>query len=49
VKAMLIKNYGEQAVFELEEVEKPTVQPGHLLIKISASSVNTVDTMSRYG
>ncbi len=44
---MLIKEYGENAVFEVSELEKPTVKPGHLLVKIAASSVNTVDTMIR--
>ncbi len=44
---MLIKKYGENAVFELSEIEKPTVKAGHILVKIAASSVNTVDTMIR--
>ena len=44
---MLIKEYGENAVFELSEIEKPTVKSGHILVKIAASSVNTVDTMIR--
>lgn len=47
MKAMLIKEYGEQAIFEATEVEKPEVKAGHLLVKIAASSVNTVDTMIR--
>ena len=47
MKAMLIKSYGEDAKFEPAEVEKPQVKAGHVLIKIAASSVNTVDTMIR--
>lgn len=47
MKAMLIKAYGENAVFEAAEVEKPEVKAGHVLVKIAASSVNTVDTMIR--
>ncbi len=47
MRAMLIRTYGENAVFEAAEVEKPRVKPGHLLVKIAASSVNTVDTMIR--
>jgi NADPH:quinone reductase-like Zn-dependent oxidoreductase len=47
MKGMLIKEYGENAVFELSEIEKPTVKSGHILVKIAASSVNTVDTMIR--
>jgi len=47
MKAMQIKSYGEDAKFEVAEVEKPEVKPGHVLVKIAASSVNTVDTMIR--
>lgn len=47
MKAMLITAYGEDAVFEAGEVQKPAVTPGHILVKIAASSVNTVDTMIR--
>jgi len=44
---MLINQYGENAVFEVSEIEKPTVKANHILVKIAASSVNTVDTMIR--
>ncbi|MGK7939830.1 MAG: zinc-dependent alcohol dehydrogenase family protein [Crocosphaera sp.] len=47
MKAMVIKSYGEDAEFELTEIEKPQVKLGHVLVKILASSVNTVDTMIR--
>ena len=47
MNAMLIKTYGEDAVFEPAEVAAPQVKPGHVLVKIAASSVNTVDTMIR--
>lgn len=47
MKAMLINAYGENAIFEATEVEKPEVKAGHVLVKIAASSVNTVDTMIR--
>ncbi|MEM1119938.1 MAG: zinc-dependent alcohol dehydrogenase family protein [Bacteroidota bacterium] len=47
MKGMLIKAYGEDAKFEVAEIEKPTVKAGHVLVKIAASSVNTVDTMIR--
>ncbi|MEO1339576.1 MAG: zinc-dependent alcohol dehydrogenase family protein [Cyanobacteria bacterium J06635_13] len=47
MKAMLIKSYGEDAEFEPVEIEKPQVKAGHVLVKIAASSVNTVDTMIR--
>ena len=44
---MLINEYGNDAVFELSEIDKPMVKSGHVLVKIAASSVNTVDTMIR--
>ncbi|QDT89821.1 zinc-dependent alcohol dehydrogenase family protein [Gimesia algae] len=47
MKAMLIHNYGDDAVFEAAEVDTPEVKSGHVLVKIAASSVNTVDTMIR--
>lgn len=47
MKAMLINAYGEDAKFEVADVDEPKVKPGHVLVKISASSVNTVDTMIR--
>ena len=47
MRAMLINSYGEDAKFELAEIEKPQVKAGHVLVKITASSVNTVDTMIR--
>ena len=47
MRAMLIKSYGPEAEFEAEDVAKPEVKEGHLLVRIAASSVNTVDTMIR--
>ncbi len=47
MKALLINAYGEDAVFEVADVEKPEIKHGHVLVRIAASSVNTVDTMIR--
>ena len=47
MKAMIVNTYGEDAVFEAAEIETPSVETGHVLIEIAASSVNTVDTMIR--
>lgn len=47
MKAMTISEYGENAKFESREVKMPTLKSGQVLVKISASSVNTVDTMIR--
>ncbi|MGD1945904.1 MAG: zinc-dependent alcohol dehydrogenase family protein [Croceivirga sp.] len=47
MKAMIINQYGEDSVFEIQEMERPTAKTGEVLVKIAASSVNTVDTMIR--
>lgn len=47
MKAMLIKEYGEKAKFEVSDIQKPEVKTNHVLVKIAASSVNTIDTMIR--
>lgn len=47
MKAMMINEYGPKAVFKAEEVETPILGSGQVLVKISASSINTVDTMIR--
>ena len=44
---MVINQYGNSDAFEAVEVEKPQVSIGHVLVKIAATSVNTVDTMIR--
>ena len=47
MKAMIVNAYGEDAGFEVAEIATPEVKAGHVLVKIAASSVNTVDTMIR--
>lgn len=47
MKAMILNTYGENAQFEAAEVAKPAASAGHVLVKVAASSVNTVDTMIR--
>jgi len=44
---MIITQYGNNAKFESKEIDKPTVKTNEVLVKIAASSVNTVDTMIR--
>ncbi|MEO0368788.1 MAG: zinc-dependent alcohol dehydrogenase family protein [Pseudomonadota bacterium] len=34
-------------MFELTEIDKPTLTAGHVIVKVAATSVNTVDTMIR--
>lgn len=47
MKAMILNKYGENSEFKLTELEKPSVQPGHVVVRIAATSVNTIDTMIR--
>ncbi len=47
MKAMILNSYGADSVFESAEVATPRVTAGHVLVRIAASSVNTVDTMIR--
>ena len=47
MKAMILNNYGESAAFEPVELAEPELTAGHVLVKVAASSVNTVDTMIR--
>ncbi|MDF7801225.1 alcohol dehydrogenase catalytic domain-containing protein [Pontiellaceae bacterium B1224] len=47
MKAMVLNSYGADSVFEETEVAKPEAKAGEVLVKIAASSVNTVDTMIR--
>lgn len=47
MKAMVVNQFGGTDVFALSEVETPKLKPGHVLVRIQATSVNTVDTMIR--
>ena len=47
MKAMILNRFGSESVFEVSEITKPQVKTGHVLIKVAATSVNTVDTMIR--
>lgn len=47
MKAMMINTFGSADSFEATEIAKPSIKPGHVLVSIAATSVNTVDTMIR--
>lgn len=47
MKAMIIKAFGSEDVFEQAQLPTPQLVDGHVLIKVAATSVNTVDTMIR--
>lgn len=44
---MIINEFGNSDVFTASEIEKPKVKAGHVVVKIEATSVNTVDMMIR--
>lgn len=43
MKAMTLTQYGSSQHFSLSDIPRPEVKPGHLVIKIAATSVNPVD------
>ena len=47
MKAMIVNAYGNSDVFEEVEIKTPRIKLGHVLVKVAATSVNTVDTMIR--
>lgn len=49
MKAQVIKQFGDPSVFELADVPKPALKPGHVLIKVCATSVNHIDCKIRSG
>lgn len=49
MKSMAINKFGDADVFEEVTLPKPSVTPGHVLIKIIATSVNPLDYKLRQG
>ena len=47
MKAMVLNAYGETAEFTAADIAKPDAKAGHVIVRIAATSVNTVDTMIR--
>jgi NADPH:quinone reductase len=47
MKAMVLKEYGNSAEFQWADMPQPVVKAGHVLVRVAATSVNTVDTMIR--
>lgn len=47
MKAMIVQEFGGPEVFEASELPKPELKPGHVLVRVAATSVNPVDTMIR--
>lgn len=49
LKAQVIESFGTPHIFQLKEIPKPDVIPGHVLIEVKATSVNPIDTKVRAG
>jgi len=49
MKAYIINQFGEPTVFQRIDIAKPEVQPGQILIRVAATSVNPVDYKIRSG
>jgi NADPH:quinone reductase-like Zn-dependent oxidoreductase len=49
MKAIVYKKYGSPNVLKVMDVEKPTPEPGEVLIKVYASTVTSADCMMRRG
>jgi NADPH2:quinone reductase len=49
MKAQIMTQFGDPSVFQLQDVPVPDLQPGHVLIKVSATSVNQIDCKIRSG
>lgn len=47
MKAMVLNEYGNNAEFQLTELPRPSVNAGQVVVRVAATSVNTVDTMIR--
>lgn len=49
MQAYVINQFGDATVFQASEVATPENQPGHVLIRVAATSVNPVDYKIRSG
>ena len=47
MKSMMLEEYGEGSSFSCVERPMPKAKPGSVLVRLAATSVNTVDTMIR--
>lgn len=47
MKAMVLNQYGPEAAFEQADMAAPSAQPGQVIVRVAATSINTVDTMIR--
>ena len=49
MQAQVINSFGEPSVLTTADIPKPTIKPGHVLIRVHATSVNPIDCKIRSG
>lgn len=49
MKAVIIREYGDNSVVQIEDVDRPAPQAGEVLVKVSAAGVNPIDYKIRSG
>ena len=49
MKAKVINAFGDSSLFTMVNIPKPEIKPGHLLVKVQATSVNPIDCKVRSG
>ncbi|MEP6220320.1 alcohol dehydrogenase catalytic domain-containing protein, partial [Marinobacter sp.] len=47
MKAMVLNQYGPEAAFEQADMPAPSALSGQVIVRVAATSINTVDTMIR--
>jgi len=45
MRAMTLNDYGTEAAFQEADMPRPQPEPGQVLVRVKATSVNTIDTM----
>lgn len=47
MQSMTLSHYGPEAAFAAADLPRPAVKSGHVVVRVKATSVNTIDTMIR--
>jgi NADPH2:quinone reductase len=47
MKAQLLQTYGDTPDFRLADIDVPAIKPGHVLVRVAATSVNPIDIKIR--
>jgi NADPH2:quinone reductase len=47
MKAQLLQTYGDTPDFRLGDIDVPAIKPGHVLVRVAATSVNPIDIKIR--